>query len=124
MSQQGNIQFLILFSVPPEHLEEGDRIFESHAKWMERTHHKEGKKALLRYNFSAAPESKNPMDPDAEPTGRTNYVLAEVYQSEAGLQDHWQQAEDNWEDWDALQTWLKKVDFSMVNGAQIRHSVW
>lgn len=123
MSQRGNIQFVLIFSVPPEHVEEGNRIFDSHAKWLERTHHKEGEKALLRYNFSAAPESENPMDPNAEPTGRTNFVLAEVYKSEAGLQDHWQQAE-KWEDWDALQSWLEEVEFTMVNGAQIRHSLW
>lgn len=124
MSQRGKIQFLVLFSAAPEHVDEGKRIFESHARWMEKTHHREGEKALLRYNLSTAPESENPMDPNAAPTGRTSFILSEVYESETGLQDHWQQAEGNWEDWDALQSWLGKVEFSMVNGAQIQHSLW
>lgn len=124
MSQQGNLQFLVLFSVSPEHVPEGDRLFRSHAEWMERTHHRHGDKALLRYNVSKAPEMENPMDPNSSPTGNTNFVLAEVYTGSAGLQDHWQQAENSWEDFKALQAWLGKVDYRMVNGAPIVHSLW
>lgn len=124
MSHQGNIQFLVLISASADQVSEGERIFQSHAQWMEKTHHREGDKALLRYNVSQAPEVRDPMDPDSSPTGRTLFILSEVYETPAGLQDHWQQGQESWEDFDAFKSWLGIVDFSMVNGAEIVHSLW
>lgn len=124
MSHQGNIQFLVLVSASADQVPEGERIFRSHAQWMEQTHHREGDKALLRYNVSQAPEVSDPMDPDSSPTGRTIFILSEVYETPAGLQDHWQQGQESWEDFDAFKSWLGNVDFSMVNGAEIAHSLW
>jgi hypothetical protein len=124
MSQKGKIQFLIVITASPENVAEGDRIFRSHAEWMQRTHHRDGDKALLRYNLSKAPEMENPMDPDTKPTGNTNFVLAEVYEKPAGLKDHWEQAQSNWSEWKALNEWLPKCKVNMVNGAEIVHSLW
>ncbi len=124
MSRTNNIQFIMTFSAPAEHVAEGDRIFNSHAKWMERTHYKDGDKALLIYDVSKAPEMADPMDPDSRPTGNTIFAICEVYKSPAGLQDHWQQAQDNWEDFGALNEWMENCELTMVNGAKVLHSLW
>ena len=124
MARKGNIQFTMIFTMPAEHVAEGDRIFKSHAAWMERTHYRSGEKALLIYDLSKAPEMKDPMDPNSEPSGKTNFILSEVYESPAGLQDHWAQAAENWEDFGNLQAWMGKGNFTLINGAPIVHSLW
>ena len=124
MSHSGKLQFLIVISSPPEQAEEGDRLFKSHAEWMERTHYRDGNKALLTYDVSKAPEMENPMDPNTKPTGNTVFVLAEVYEGPEGLQDHWQQAQESWTDFSAMVDWLGKNKVTMVNGSGIIHSLW
>lgn len=124
MSQKGCIQFVVVMTASPEHTSEGKRLFESHARWMERTHYREGEKELLQYNVSIAQEMVDPMDPSQGNTQNTVFVLSEVYVKPAGLQDHWEQAQDNWDDFGALNEWLGKVDVVMVNGAEIEHSLW
>lgn len=114
----------MIFTVPAGLVAEGDRIFNSHAAWMEKTHHRTGEKALLIYDVSKAPEAKDPMDPNSGTTGNTVFVLSEVYESPAGLQDHWQQAQENWKDFGALNQWMGKCNFTLVNGAKIIHSLW
>lgn len=111
------------FTVPEEHVAEGDRIFESHASWMERTHHKAGEKALLTYDLSKTSELEDPMDPESALTGNSVFVLSEVYETPAGLNDHWKQAGD-WEDFGALMEWMENGDVSLINGANIVHSLW
>ena len=56
MSHNGNVQLTFVIVAPPELVAEGERIFENHAVWMEKTHHREGDKALLVYDVSKAPE--------------------------------------------------------------------
>ena len=56
MSHKGNTQVTITFTCGPEDVEEGDAVFESHTAWMERSHHREGELALLRYNVVTSPE--------------------------------------------------------------------
>lgn len=124
MARKNNIQFTMIFTVSPENVAEGDQIFKSHAAWMERTHYRSGDKALLVYDLSKAPEMENPMDPNSSPTGNTQFILSEVYESPAGLEDHWKQAGENWEDFGKLQEWMGKGDFLLVNGAKIVHSLW
>lgn len=124
MAHKGNIQFAMIFTVSPENVAEGDRIFKSHAAWMERSHYRSGDKALLVYDVSKTPEMKDPMDPNSGTTGNTQYVLAEVYQSPAGLADHWNQAAESWEDFEALKAWMGKGQFILINGANIIHSLW
>lgn len=124
MARKNNIQFTMVFTVAPEQEAEGDRIFKSHAAWMERTHHRVGEKALLVYDLSKTMEMKDPMDPDSGPTGNIQYILSEVYETPAGLEDHWKQAGESWEDFGALQEWMGKGTFLLVNGAKIVHSLW
>ena len=104
MAYKGKSQITIVFTATPDLVGEGDRIFESHAKWIEETHSREGEKALLLYNIVKGPEQSNPMDPSSGPTGNTTFVLTEVYESEAGVEDHWRQAAD-WKDITAIMDW-------------------
>lgn len=124
MARQGNIQFTLVLTVSAENVAVADNIFKSHAKWMARTHHRSGDKAMHIYDLSKAPEMENPMDPNSGPTGRTQFVISEVYESPAGLQDHWEQAGQSWEDFGALQELMGKSSFLLVNGAKIVHSLW
>ena len=124
MSQSGKIQLVILITATPEQSEEGYRIFQDHVGWMGRTHHQDGEKALLNYNVSMAPELSNPMDPNSAPTGNTNFILTEVYESPAGVEDHFKQAQESWEIFPAFVNWLGECKSSVVPAAVIEHSLW
>ena len=65
MSHQGKIQITLMFTVGPDQVEEADRIFASHAEWMEQTHYRDGELALLSYSVAKAPELSNPLDPSS-----------------------------------------------------------
>ena len=92
MSQKGKVQLTFIIVAPPDQVAEGDRIFKTHGPWMEASHPRTGKNALLTYNVSKAPELSNPMDPSSAPTGNTCFVLSEVYETEAGVAEHFKQA--------------------------------
>ena len=124
MSQKGKIQLTFIIVAPPDQVAEGDRLFASHAPWIEATHHRSGDKALLTYNVSKAPELSNPMDLSSAPTGNTCYVLSEVYETEGGVADHYQQANDTWSDFPALGAWLEKCQVTAVSAAPIFTSLW
>lgn len=123
MANKGKIQLVFVIVAPPDAVEEGDRLFRSHAAWMERTHHRDGEKALLTYNVSKAPELSNPMDPESAPTGNTCFVLNEIYEAEIGVADHFQQA-GIWDEFPALGQWLEKCKVTAVPAAPIMHSLW
>ena len=123
MSQKGKTQITIVFTAPPDLVAEGDRIFASHAKWMRNTHSREGEKALLHYNVVKGPELSNPMDPSSQPTGNTSFVLTEVYETPAGVADHWKQAQA-WEDFAAVGEWVSKVKVTTVHGSPVVYSLW
>ncbi len=124
MAHHGKIQLTYVIVAPPEHVAEGDRIFQSHAPWMEATHHRSGEKALLNYNLSKAPELSNPFDPSSAPTGNTCFILSEVYESEAGVTDHFAQAMAGWKDFPALGKWLEKCKVTGAPAARIVNSLW
>jgi hypothetical protein len=124
MSQSGKIQLVIIITATPEQAVEGYRIFQTHAVWIERTHHRDGEKALLNYNVSMAPELSNPMDPNSSPTGNTNFILTEVYESMAGVEDHFKQAQESWENFSDFVNWLGACKSIVVPAAEIEHSLW
>src|ERR1700757_5178018 len=97
MSHMGKSHLVIMFTVGPDDVAEGDRIFASHGEWM-KGHTREGDEALLEYSISKGPELSNPMDPSSEPTGKTIFVIDEYYASPAGIARHWQDAAENWPD--------------------------
>ena len=124
MANRGKVQFTMIVVAPPDLVAEGDRIFRTHAPWMEATHHRSGDKALLSYNLSTGPELSSPMDPTSAPTGNTCFVLTEIYETDAGIQDHFAQAGENWKEWPAALAWLGKCQTTTVLSSEIRNSLW
>lgn len=124
MAHVGKVQLLFVFVAPPELVEEGDRIFATHGPWMQATHHRDGDKALLSYNLSKAPEVSNPMDPTSEPTGNTVFILSEIYETAAGVADHFEQAGASWQDFPAALEWMEKCSITGAPVAQIVNSLW
>src|SRR5262249_53365645 len=108
-----------MISMPPRNRvvrnhRQGDRCFKSHGSWMESTHYRTGEKALLSYNLSKGPELSNP-DPNSAPTGNTCFVLSEIYESKAGVLDHFKQSHENWGDVQAFRDWLEKCEVTTVS---------
>ena len=62
----------LVFTVSTDQVAEGDRLFESHEKWMETSHPRSRELALLFYNVSKGAELSNPLDPRSEATGNTS----------------------------------------------------
>ena len=124
MAHKGKIQLMFVIVAPPDLAEEGDRLFRSHAPWMEATHQREGEKALLSYTVAKAPELSNPMDPSSAPTGNTCFILSEIYETEAGVADHMQQAESTWQDFPDVVKWMEKCKVTGAPAAQIINSLW
>ena len=124
MKYHDKVQLTLIIIAPPDQVAEGDRIFKSHGSWMEATHYRSGEKALLSYNVSKGPELSNPMDPSSAPTDNTCFVLSEIYESEAGVVDHYKQADENWGDVQAFREWLTKCKCTFVSAATIFNSLW
>jgi len=124
MTYHDKIQLTIIIVAPPDQVAEGDRIFRSHAPWMEATHHRTGAKALLSYNVSKGSELSNPMDLNSAPTGNTYFVLTEIYETEAGVADHFQQTTASWKDFPAIVQWMEKCKVTFVSAASIINSLW
>jgi hypothetical protein len=124
MAHKGKTQLLITFVATPDQVPEIDRIVASHGEWMAETHHRDGAKALLTYNFSKGPELSNPLDPSSEPTGNTRYVLNEIYESPAGIADHWQQAQESWTDFPAMAETVSNCNPQTLHAGAIVESLW
>lgn len=123
-SNIGKTQITIIFIAPPDLEAEGDRIFTSHAAWMERTHHRDGDLELIRYNIVKGPELENPLDPTSAPTGNVMFVLDELYETQAGLDDHWKQAAESWEDLGAIVEWAGKCKVVTSHGGKVIQGLW
>ena len=124
MAHHGKIQLTFVIVAPKELAADGDRLFRSHEPWMKATHHREGNKALLSYSVSKAPELSNPMDLNSAPTGNVCFVLTEVYETEAGVVDHFQQAQSGWTDFPAVVEWMGKCSVTGTPAAPIINSLW
>jgi hypothetical protein len=124
MANEGKIHLNYVIIAPADQVAEGDRIFRSHRSWMESTHHRSGERALLSYAVSRSPELTNIMDTRSAPTGNMCYVLSEVYETEAGVAEHFEQAQSNWQDFNALGEWLAKCRMYGVPAAPIINSLW
>lgn len=124
MALHGKIQLTFVI-VAPAHLEsEGDRLFASHEPWMASTHHRHGDKALLWYSVTKAPELANPMDVTSQPTGNVVFVLTEVYETAAGVADHFERADATWADFPAVVEWMSNCSVTGVAIAPIVNSLW
>ena len=124
MAHKGKIQLLITFVATPDKVAEVDRLVASHARWMAETHHREGSKALLVYDFAKGPELANALDPASASTGNTRYVLSEVYESSEGIADHWQQAQASWSDFPQMVALIATCQPQTLHGGPIAASLW
>jgi hypothetical protein len=124
MIYHDKIQITLIIIAPPDQVAEGDRILKSHGSWMEASHYRTGEKALLSYNVSKGPELSNPTDVDSAPTGNTCFVLTEIYESKAGVLDHFKQGPENWGDFPAAIKWMEKCKVTWVTGSSIFNSLW
>ena len=124
MANVGKTQLAIIVVATPDQVAEGERLFRSHGPWMEATHHRSGDNALLSYDVSKAAELSNPLDPSSAPTGNTCFILNEIYETEAGVADHMEQAMASWQDFQAFLNWLGKCKVSAMTAAPIFNSLW
>ena len=113
MSHKGKAQFTSLIIAPPDREAEGDHLFEAHAKWMEGTHPREGDKALLRYNVSKGKED----------SGDVCFILTEVYETEAGIKNHFQLWK-SFQEHEDFHKWMSECTVTKVNRASVIHSLW
>lgn len=123
MANKDRIQHTLIIVAEPDQVPEGERIFRSHAEWMESTHDRDGDKALLSYNVSSGPDLADPLDP-ASATGKTAFVLSEIYQTEEGVDDHLERAKSSWSEFPALGAWMQNCDVTAVRTARIFNSLW
>lgn len=123
MSDMGKTSLVIVWTVRQDDVAEGDRIFESHGKWMT-GHPREGGAALLSYSISKGPELSNPMDPSSAPTGNTVFVLTEVYESPAGVAEHWKAAVETWQDLPAVMDWSSKGKVATLHSGTVVQALW
>jgi hypothetical protein len=124
MANQGKTHLVVTFVATPDKVAEVDQLVASHGAWMAKTHHRTGPKALLSYDFSKGDELANPLDPSSAPTGNTRYVLNEIYESPAGIADHWQQAQGSWSDFEKLVAIMSSCAPQTLHGGTIAQSLW
>jgi hypothetical protein len=128
MSELGKSHIVIMWTVGPEDVAEGDRIFESHGKWMT-GHARQGPTGLRSYSISKGPELSNPLDPDSPPTGNTVFVLDEFYESPAGPVEHWRLARSSdaaeaWVDLGAVVAWSAKANVCTLHNGTAVQALW
>ena len=124
MAKKGKTQLLITWVASPDKVSEMDRLVESHGSFMAKTHHRDGSNALLSYDLSKGPELENPLDPSSQATGNTRYVLSEVYESPAGIENHWRQSQESWSDFGAMVELVASCDPQTLHGGSIAQSLW
>jgi len=124
MANNNEVRFMVSSICPADQVAEGDRLYKSHIDWMKGTHHREGPNALLSYDVSKAPELSDPFDLSSKPTGNTVFVLTEVYGSDAGVVDHFKQAEASWKDFPAWKEWAGKCKTTKVGSAKVFNALW
>ncbi len=122
MSQE-KVQLNIVFTAPADQVAEGDRIFNSHAKWIKESHPREGKKALLHYTVAKGSELTNPLDPSSAPTGNTTFVVSEIYESMDGVDNHWQLGMNTWSDFQAMGEWAGNCKVTVLHGTPVVHTL-
>lgn len=124
MAHKGKTQLILTWVATPDKVAEIDRLVESHGSWMAKTHHRDGSKALLSYSFAKGPELENPLDPSSKSTGNTRYVIDEIYESPAGIEDHWRQAQESWSDFPTAIQIIGSCNPQTLHGGSVAESLW
>ena len=124
MAYRGKTQLLITFVASPDKVAKIDDLVESHAAWMAQAHQREGPTALLSYNFSKGPELENPLDPSSKATGNTRYVLNEIYESPAGIAEHWGESQRSFSDFAAMVEMIGSCNPQTLHAGSVAQSLW
>jgi hypothetical protein len=123
MSDNAKTNIVVMWTVSPEDVDEGDRIFQSHVKFM-KGHPRDGATALLSYKISKGPELANPVDPNSEPTGNTIFVLSEIYETPAGVPEHWRLAIQDWQELPAFMDWTARSKVQTLHDGTVVQALW
>jgi hypothetical protein len=115
---------IITWVVGPDQVSEMDRLAESHVSFMSKSHDREGSNALLSYDLAKGPELENPLDPSSKSTGNTRYVLSEVYDSPAGIENHWRLSQESWSDFGTMVEMLGSSNTQTLHSGTIVQSLW
>ena len=112
----GKAQFFLALKCAAEHEAEGDRLFARHAQWMEQTHPREGDKALLQYTVSKRLDGE----------GNVLFLLAEVYETSAGVENHSRLAhgDEAASDLASLMALVEKSETIGFGASDVVHSLW
>jgi hypothetical protein len=102
VANKDKTQLITTWVVSPDQVSEMDRLAESHGSFKSKSHDREGSSALLTYDLSKGHELENPLDPSSNRTGNTRHVLSEVYDSPAGIENHWRVSQESWSDFGAM----------------------
>jgi hypothetical protein len=121
---KGKTQLIITWVAGPDQVSEVDRLVESHGSFMAKTHGRDGSNALLSYDLSKGAELENALDPGSASTGNTRYVLSEVYDSPAGIENHWRVSQESWSDFGAMVEMLGSCDTQTLHSGSIAQSLW
>ena len=114
---EGKTQLSRMWVYKAEYAQRMEENIAVHTKWMQETHYREGDKALHFLNWSSAPEIK-----DGEETGNITFVLTEVYETTAGVDDHFQQAQETLSlPHDLSEGLVEKI---VCDRGLIKHSLW
>jgi len=124
MAKKDKTQLIITWVVSPDQVSEMDRLAESHGSFMSKSHDREGSNALLSYDLSKGPELENPLDPSSKSTGNTRYVLSEVYDSPAGIENHWRVSQESWSDFGAMVEMVGSCNPQTLHSGVIVQSLW
>ena len=113
------LQYLWIFN--PELKDIAKRVAEDHTKWMNETHTKNGDKALLMLNWSIGPEFK-----DGKETGNLSLILTEIYDTQAGIVDRFEKAQNNTPYFrDDFADFESKCESNVkINSSDIIQSMW
>ena len=114
----------MMYTVGPESVSEGDKLWESHARWMEANSPREGELALEAYNVTKTNEYTNPLDPSSEPTGNTIYTIVEVFANPEALGNHMTKIMETWEDFGAFAEWAGNAKIGLSHGTPVLYSLW
>jgi hypothetical protein len=123
VSELGKTHIVIMFAVGAADVATGDRLFESHGKWMT-GHPREGDTALRSYSISKGPELSNPLDPSSTPTGDTLFVLEESFESPAGVAEHWSQAQQTWQELGPFVEWSARCRVDTLHCGTVVQALW
>jgi hypothetical protein len=124
MAYKGKTQLLITFVASPDKVAKIDDLVQSHGSWMAQTHHRDGPSGMLSYNFSKGAELENPLDPTSKDTGNTRYVINEIYESPAGIAEHWGQAQESFKDFGAMVEMIATCNPQTLHAGSVAQSLW